>query len=232
MIQVRKASERGHFDHGWLDTSHTFSFSRYYDPRHMGFRALRVINEDRVQPGRGFGSHGHEDMEIVTYVLSGALAHKDSLGTGSTIRPGEFQRMTAGTGITHSEFNPSQDEPVHFYQIWLLPEREGLKPSYEQSAFPEGERHNRLRLVASPDGGYGSLTIHQDARLYLATLDVGQDVTHVIPSGRHAWLQVLRGNVSLNGQVVSAGDGAALSDESGLTIRADRPSEVLLFDLA
>jgi len=232
MIRVRKASERGHFNHGWLDTYHTFSFSRYYDPRHMGFRALRVINEDRVQPGQGFGTHPHEDMEIVTYVLSGALAHKDSLGTGSAIRPGELQRMTAGTGITHSEFNPSQTEPVHLYQIWLLPEREGLEPSYEQRAFPEEERHNRLRLVASPDGGDGSLTIRQDAQLYFATLDEGYEITKDIPSGRHAWLQVLRGNVSLNGQAISAGDGAAVSEESALAIRAESPSEVLLFDLA
>ena len=232
MIRVRKASERGHFDRGWLDTYHTFSFSRYYDPRHMGFRALRVINEDRVQPGRGFGTHGHEDMEIVTYVLSGALAHKDSLGTGSAVRPGELQRMTAGTGITHSEFNPSQTEPVHLYQIWLLPEREGLDPSYEQKAFSEEERHNRLRLVASPDGGDGSLTIRQDARLYLATLDEGHEVSKDIPSDRHAWLQVLRGSVSLNGQAISAGDGAAVSEESALAIRAESPSEVLLFDLA
>jgi redox-sensitive bicupin YhaK (pirin superfamily) len=232
MIRVRKSSERGHFDHGWLDTYHTFSFSRYYDPRHMGFRALRVINEDRVQPAQGFGTHPHEDMEIVTYVLSGALGHKDSLGTGSAIRPGELQRMTAGTGITHSEFNPSQTEPVHLYQIWLLPEREGLEPSYEQRAFPEKERHNRLHLVASPDGRDGSLTIRQDARLYLATLDKGHEVSKDIPAGRHAWLQVLRGNVSLNGQAISAGDGAAVSEESALAIRAESPSEVLLFDLA
>jgi redox-sensitive bicupin YhaK (pirin superfamily) len=232
MIRVRKASERGHFDHGWLDTYHTFSFSRYYDPRHMSFRALRVINEDRVQPGQGFGTHPHEDMEIVTYVLSGALAHKDSLGTGSAIRPGELQRMTAGTGISHSEFNPSQTEPVHLYQIWLLPEREGLDPSYEQKAFSEEERHNRLHLVASPDGSDGSLTIRQDARLYLATLDEGHEVSKDVRPGRHAWLQVLRGNVRLNGQAISAGDGAAVSEESALAIRAESPSEVLLFDLA
>jgi redox-sensitive bicupin YhaK (pirin superfamily) len=232
MIRVRRASERGHFDHGWLDTYHTFSFSRYYDPRHMGFRALRVINEDRVQPGQGFGTHPHEDMEIVTYVLAGALAHKDSLGTGSTIRPHELQRMTAGRGISHSEFNPSQTEPVHLYQIWLLPEREGLDPSYEQKAFSLEERHNRLRLVASPDGDEGSLTIRQDARLYLATLDEGHEVSKDIPPGRHAWLQVLRGKLTLNGQAMSAGDGAAVSEESALAIRADSPSEVLLFDLA
>ncbi len=232
MIRLRKASERGHFDHGWLDTRHTFSFSRYYDPRYMAFRALRVVNEDRVQPGQGFGSHGHEDMEIVTYVLSGALAHRDSLGTGSTLRPGELQRMTAGTGITHSEFNPSQTEPVHLYQIWLLPEREGLEPSYEQRAFPEEERQNRLRLVASPDGSDGSLAIRQDARLFLATLDGGREVSQQVPSGRHAWVQLLRGSVSLNGLTLLAGDGAAVSAESHLTIRADGPSEVLLFDLA
>jgi redox-sensitive bicupin YhaK (pirin superfamily) len=232
MIRVRKASERGHFDHGWLDTHHTFSFSRYYDPRHMGFRALRVINEDRVRPGRGFGTHGQEDMEIVTYVLSGALAHRDSLGTGSTLRAGELQRMTAGTGITHSEFNPSEDEPAHFYQIWLLPDREGLEPSYEQRDFPEAERHNRLRLVASPDGGDGSLAIRQDARLYLTTLDGGHEVSHELTPGRHAWVQVLRGDVTLNGLALTAGDGAALGDEAGLAIRADGASEVLLFDLA
>ncbi len=232
MIRVRKASERGHFDHGWLDTSHTFSFSRYHDPRYMGFRSLRVINEDRVQPGKGFGTHGHEDMEIVTYVLSGALAHKDSLGTGSTLRPGELQRMTAGTGITHSEFNPSPVDSVYLYQIWLLPEREGLAPSYEQRAFSEEERHNRLRLVASPAGSDGSLTIRQDARLYLATLDEGQNVAHEIPAGRHAWLQVLRGDVRLNEQPLSAGDGAAVSDETSVEIQAAGQSEILLFDLA
>ena len=232
MIRIRKASERGHFDHGWLDTSHTFSFSRYYDPRHMGFRALRVINEDRVRPGYGFGTHPHENMEIVTYVLSGALEHKDSLGTGSVIRPGELQRMTAGTGITHSEFNPSREEPVHLYQIWLLPERKGLEPSYEQKAFPDQDRRNRLRLVASPQGDDGSLTIRQDARLYLATLDGGHGVSYEIPAGRHAWVQVLRGNADLNGQAVSAGDGAAVSEESVLAIKADGPCEILLFDLA
>ncbi|MEW4570308.1 pirin family protein [Tautonia sp. JC769] len=232
MIRVRKSGERGHFDHGWLDTYHTFSFARYIDRRHMGFRALRVINEDRVAPGRGFGTHPHNDMEIVTYVLSGALEHRDSLGTGSVIRPGELQRMTAGTGITHSEFNPSDAEPVHLYQIWLLPEREGLEPSYEQRAFPEEERRNRLRLVASPDGGNGSLTIGQDARLYLATLDGGRVVSHELAPGRHAWLQVLRGGVDLNGVGLEAGDGAAMGEEPGLAIRADGPSEVLLFDLA
>jgi quercetin 2,3-dioxygenase len=232
MIRVRKAAERGHFDHGWLDTYHTFSFSRYYDPRHMGFRALRVINEDWVSPGRGFGQHPHENMEIITYVLEGGLAHRDSLGTGSVIRPGELQRMTAGTGITHSEANPSPTEPVHLYQIWLLPEHQGLEPSYEQQAFPAAERHNRLRLVASPDGADGSLTIRQDARVLLATLDQDRQVSHTLRQGRHAWLQVLRGAVDLNGQALAAGDGAALSEESGLAILAGGPSEVMLFDLA
>jgi redox-sensitive bicupin YhaK (pirin superfamily) len=232
MIRVRKASERGHFDHGWLDTYHTFSFARYHDPEHMGFRSLRVINEDRVGPGRGFGMHGHEDMEIVTYVLEGALAHKDSLGTGSALRAGELQRMTAGTGIMHSEFNPSDADPVHLYQIWLLPERRGLEPSYEQKAFPAGERHNRLRLVAAPDGRDGALAIRQDARLYLGTLDGGREVTHDLAPGRHAWVQVLRGTVSLNGADLAAGDGAAVSDESRLALRAGGPSEVLVFDLS
>ena len=232
MIRVRKASERGHFDHGWLDTYHTFSFSQYYEPKHMGFRALRVINEDQFAAGRGFGTHPHKDMEIVTYVLSGALAHRDSLGTGSTIGPGELQRMTAGTGIRHSEFNPSPTEPVHLYQIWLLPEREGLEPSYEQKAFPEEERKNRLRVVASPDGEDGSLSIRQDARLYLALLEAGREVSHELTPGRHAWLQVLRGGVNLNGLPLLAGDGAAVGDEAGLAIRSDGPSEVLLFDLA
>ena len=232
MIRIRKAAERGHFDHGWLDTYHTFSFSRYYDPRQMGFRSLRVINEDRVSPGKGFGLHPHENMEIVTYVLEGGLAHRDSLGTGSVIRPGELQRMTAGTGITHSEANPSPTEPVHLYQIWLLPEREGLEPGYEQKAFPAEERRNRLRLVASPDGAEGSLTIRQDARILLGTLEEGKPVSYTLREGRHAWLQVLRGAVDLNGVALAAGDGAAVSEESGLAIRARGPSEVMLFDLA
>lgn len=232
MIRIRRASERGHFDHGWLNTYHSFSFSRYHDPRHMGFRSLRVINEDWIAAGRGFGTHPHEDMEIVTYVLEGELAHRDSLGTGSTIRPGELQRMTAGTGIEHSEYNPSPTEPVHLYQIWLLPERSGLQPSYEQKAFPAEERRNRFRLVASPDGRDGSLSIRQDARLYLASLEAGGELDHAIEPDRHAWLQVLRGDAALNGLPVSAGDGAAISAESRLSIRSDTPAEVLLFDLA
>jgi redox-sensitive bicupin YhaK (pirin superfamily) len=232
MIAVRRSADRGHFNHGWLDTYHTFSFSDYYDPAHMGFRSLRVINEDRVAAGQGFGMHPHRDMEIVTYVLSGALAHRDSLGHGETLRPGELQRMSAGTGIRHSEFNPSESEPVHLYQIWLLPRAAGLPPSYEQKAFAAEERHNRLRLVASPTGEAGSLTIQQDARLFLATFDPGTAVAHELAAGRHAWLQVLRGSVQLNDQSLTAGDGAAVSSESKLPIRATEPAEILLFDLA
>jgi redox-sensitive bicupin YhaK (pirin superfamily) len=232
MIHIRKAAERGHFDHGWLDTWHTFSFADYFDPAHMGFRALRVINDDRVEAGQGFGTHGHRDMEIVTYVLEGALEHRDSMGNGSVLRPGELQRMSAGTGIRHSEFNPSRTEPVHLYQIWLLPARNGLMPSYEQRGFSGAERQDRLRLVASPDGADGSLTIHQDARLYLSTLGAGQAVTHALPPGHHAWLQVLRGQVTLNGQSLTEGDGAAVSAEKELQIGSDDGGEVLLFDLA
>jgi hypothetical protein len=232
MIQVRKAAERGHADHGWLNTYYTFSFADYYDPRQMGFRALRVMNEDRVQPGQGFGMHGHRDMEIVTYVLSGSLQHKDSMGNGSAIRAGELQRMTAGTGVRHSEFNDSPAEPVHLYQIWLLPERNGLKPEYELRQFSEADKQGRFRLVASPEGKDGSLTIHQDARLYLANVEEGTAQNHVLQSGRHAWLQVLRGRVTLNGQTLSAGDGAAISEERGLEVAGQQDSELMLFDLA
>ncbi len=232
MIQVRKAAERGHFNHGWLDTYHTFSFGDYYDPAHMGFRSLRVINDDRVAPGQGFGMHGHRDMEIVTYILDGVLAHRDSMGNGSVLRPGELQHMTAGTGVRHSEFNPSERDEVHLYQIWLLPDRNGLKPGYEQAAVSEEEKRGRLRLVASPDGAEGSLTIHQDARLYLAALAPGESVRHAIEPGRAAWLQVLRGSVSALGHDLAAGDGVAVTDESALSVRAATPSEILLFDLA
>jgi quercetin 2,3-dioxygenase len=231
MITVRPASERGQGQYGWLDTRHTFSFNNYHDPRHTSFRALRVMNEDWIAPGQGFGTHGHRDMEIVTYVLEGALAHKDSLGNGSVLRPGEFQRMTAGTGIEHSEFNPSDSEPVHLYQIWLFPERRGLVPSYDQRAFAEGERQGKLRVVASPDGRDGSLTIHQDAEVFLSTLDVGNQVTHELAPGRHAWIQVLRGAVKLKDMTLSAGDGAAVSDESLVYLGAVEPAEVMLFDL-
>jgi redox-sensitive bicupin YhaK (pirin superfamily) len=232
MIRIRKAAERGHFDHGWLDTHHTFSFADYYDPAHTGFRSLRVINDDRVAPGQGFGMHGHRDMEIVTYVLDGALAHRDSMGNGSVLRPGELQHMTAGTGIRHSEFNPSDRQEVHLYQIWLLPERDGLRPSYDQKAFPEQQRQGKLRLVASPTGEQGSLTIRQDARLYLSTLGAGEAVAHTLAPGRHAWLQVLRGRAALNGQPLTAGDGAAVSEEERLEIQGQDDAEVLLFDLA
>ena len=230
MIRVRKAEERGYFDHGWLKTYHTFSFADYYDPQHMGFRALRVMNEDRVAPGRGFGEHPHRDMEIVTYVLSGALEHRDSLGNGEVLRPGEFQRMTAGSGIRHSEFNPSDSESVHLYQIWLLPREKGLRPGYEQKAFPEQERRGTLRLVASPDGEEGSLTIQQDARIYLSLLDAQESVSHSFTGG-HGWLQVLRGQVRLNDAALKAGDGAAISGEPRVEMAAVEDSEILLFDL-
>src|ERR1700737_3160776 len=232
MIRIRKAAQRGHFNHGWLDTHHTFSFGDYYDPAHMGFRSLRVINDDRLQAGQGFGMHGHRDMEIVTYVLEGALEHKDSMGNGSILRAGELQHMTAGTGVRHSEFNPSDKEWVHLYQIWLLPERKGLKPSYEELALGEAQKRGRFRLIASPDGAEGSLTIHQDARLYLASLLPGEVVSHEIEPGRAAWLQVLRGNVNFHGNDLSAGDGVAVTDENALSVQAAVPSEILLFDLA
>jgi len=231
MFQVRKAAERGHFDHGWLDTYHTFSFGEYYDPAHMGFRSLRVINDDRVEPGQGFGMHGHRDMEIVTYVLEGALEHKDSMGNGSILKAGELQRMTAGTGVRHSEFNPSDNEGVHLYQIWLLPERKGLEPSYEELTVGEDEKHGRFRLVASPTGAEGGLTIHQDVRLYLASLLPGQAVAHQIERGRAAWLQVLRGSVNVLGNDLATGDGVAVTDEKAIAVQATGQSEVLLFDL-
>ncbi len=234
MITVRPAKERGHFSHGWLDTWHTFSFDQYYDPRHMGFRSLRVINEDRVQPGRGFGMHGHRDMEILTYVLEGELAHRDSTGTGSAIRHGEVQRMSAGTGIRHSEFNHSQSQPVHLLQIWILPKQAGLEPGYEQKRIPEGEERNQLRLIAAPDARDGAVTIHQDARVYASLLDAGKTLTYEPAAGRHVWLQVARGTISVNDTRLAAGDGAAISDESTLNItgEADSTAEFLLFDLA
>jgi redox-sensitive bicupin YhaK (pirin superfamily) len=229
MIRIRKAAERGHFNHGWLDTRHTFSFADYYDPQFMGFRSLRVINEDKVKPGHGFGTHSHRDMEIVTYVLEGALAHRDSMGTGSVIRPGEVQRMSAGTGVLHSESNPSKEEGVHFLQIWILPERRGLTPEYEQKSFPAEERQDRLRVVASPQGRDGSLTIHQDVNLYAATLSDGQSLTHELQPERYAWVQVARGEVDLSGHALKEGDGAAIESEPALTLRGR--GEILLFDL-
>jgi redox-sensitive bicupin YhaK (pirin superfamily) len=232
MIQVRKSHERGHFNHGWLDTYHTFSFGDYRDPRYMHFRALRVMNEDRVAAGQGFGMHPHRDMEIVTYVLEGELEHRDSMGNGEVLRTGELQRMTAGTGVMHSEFNPSPTEPVHLYQIWLFPEQKGLAPGYEQKAFLEEEKQNRWRVVASRDAREGSLTIHQDADLHLARLERGRRLEYSLRPGRHAWLQVLRGRVDLNGQNLQAGDGAAASDEAMLALEVPEEAEVLLFDLA
>jgi quercetin 2,3-dioxygenase len=232
MIRVRKAKERGHAQHGWLESYHTFSFADYHDPAFMGFRALRVINEDRVQPGEGFGTHSHRDMEIVTYVLDGALQHKDSLGTGSIIRPGEVQRMTAGTGVSHSEFNASRGELVHFLQIWILPEKQGLPPSYEQRAFPGSQRGDRLQLVGSRDAREGSVEIHQDVDLYAGILSSGAAFRHELRSKRHVWLQVAYGELSVNDQMLSAGDGAALSDEGAVEVSVRDDSEILLFDLA
>jgi quercetin 2,3-dioxygenase len=231
MIRLRKALDRGHADHGWLNTYHTFSFADYQDPAQMGFRSLRVINEDRVAPGMGFGTHGHRDMEIISYVLEGALEHKDSMGNGSVLRPGEFQRISAGTGIRHSESNPSPTEPVHFYQIWLLPERVGIEPSYEQKRFADEEKQGQLQLVASRDGAEGSLLIHQDARIYLATLRPSESVVHPA-SGRNLWLQVLRGKVEAGGHALQASDGLSASGEPRLSITALEPAEVMLFDLA
>jgi len=235
MIKVRKAGQRGHADHGWLDTYHSFSFADYYDPAHMGFRSLRVINEDFVAPCRGFETHGHKDMEIITYVLDGALEHKDSLGTGSVIRRGEVQRMSAGTGIQHSEYNPSQRDPLHLLQIWILPEKRDLEPGYEQKEFPQSERQGKLRVLASRDGRDGSLRIHQDASLSAALLAGGQKVTHALGADRHAWVQVARGSVNLNGSVLETGDGAAVTGENEVTLSGNAssgPAEVLLFDLA
>ncbi len=232
MITIRSAKQRGHFDHGWLDTWHTFSFGDYYDPQQVQFRALRVMNEDTVAPGQGFGMHGHRDMEIITHVLSGALEHRDSLGNGEVLRPGELQRMTAGSGIRHSEFNPSATEPVHLYQVWLTPRQVGLQPSYDQRAFPAIDRQGRLQLVASTDGASGSLTIQQDARIYLGCADAGQELRHQLDAGRHAWLQVLRGEIKLGENSLHAGDGAAISDEAGLQLTGVQPAEIMLFDLS
>ncbi len=234
MIQVRKGSDRGHANHGWLDTHHTFSFANYYDPGFMGFRSLRVINEDFVKPGYGFPTHPHNDMEIITYVLEGSLEHKDSMGTGSVIRPGEVQKMSAGTGVRHSEFNHSEDEPVHLYQIWILPEKSGIKPNYEQKAIPADEKKGKLRLVASPSGnGNGAVKLYQDAELFTTELGQGESVEHAIAPERYAWIQVARGAVNLNGHELKAGDGAAVSQEKLLTLSGTaEKSEVLLFDLA
>jgi redox-sensitive bicupin YhaK (pirin superfamily) len=232
MIIVRPAGERGHAQHGWLDSHHTFSFADYQDPDHMGFQALRVINEDRVAPGQGFGAHPHRDMEILSYVVEGALEHKDSIGTGSVIRPGDVQRMSAGTGVRHSEFNASKTEPVHFLQIWIIPSRMGVAPGYEQKAFADEAKAGRLAVVASPDGRAGSLTIHADALVYAGTFDEGAKGTLELAPGRHAWVQVVRGKVRVNGESLGAGDGAALSLEPAVRLEGVDRAEVLVFDLA
>lgn len=232
MITLRPGHERGQTQLSWLDSRHTFSFDRYYDPRYLGFRALRVINEDRVKPGAGFGTHPHRDMEIITYVLDGALAHKDSLGTGSVIRPGDIQRMTAGTGISHSEFNHSPTEPVHLLQIWILPEQRGLEPGYEQRALDLHEHRGQWRLIAARDGRAGAVTVHQDVDVFVAVLATGERLAYGLRSGRHAWLQVARGALRVKELPLNAGDGAAISEEETINIVADADSEVLLFDLA
>ena len=232
MITRRPARERGHADHGWLDTWHTFSFARYYDPQHMGFRTLRVINDDIVKAGAGFGTHPHDNMEIVTYVLDGALEHKDSMGTGSVLRPGDVQHMTAGTGVTHSEFNHDADRDLRLLQIWILPERRGLEPGYEEANFPIEEKRDRLRLIVSPGGRQESLKIHQDVSVYASVLDEGRTVIHELKPGRHAWVQVARGDVEVNGVALEQGDGAAVSDEAKLVIAGRRQAEFLVFDLA
>jgi len=231
MLTVRKAEDRGHANHGWLDTHHTFSFADYYNPNFMGFGALRVINDDRVAPGRGFPPHSHRDMEIVTYVLEGALRHQDSMGNGSIIKPGEVQRMSAGTGVTHSEYNASDKEPVHFLQIWILPRRAGLAPGYEQKFFADDEKLERLRLVASPDGADGSVRIQQDARMFAAILKGGKPVIHDFDPGRLGWLHVARGSAEVNGTPLKEGDGVAIRGTEHLSISSQRGGEILLFDL-
>ncbi|MGH9549762.1 MAG: pirin family protein [Terriglobales bacterium] len=232
MINIRRSAERGGGDFGWLKTQHSFSFDTYHDPRFMGFRSLRAINEDWVQAGHGFPMHPHRDMEIITYVLDGALEHKDSMGNGSTIRPGDGQRMSAGTGVRHSEANASKSDAAHLLQIWILPDRSGHQPGYEQKAFPEVEKRGKLRLIASPDGADGSVTIHQDAKLYVSLLAPGQEVAHALDKNRYAWLQVAKGAVELTGKSLNQGDGAAVSDEQKLAIKGTEDAEILLFDLA
>jgi redox-sensitive bicupin YhaK (pirin superfamily) len=232
MINIRRSDERGGGDFGWLNTRHTFSFDSYYDPRFMGFRSLRVINEDLVAPASGFPTHPHRDMEIITYILEGQLEHRDSLGTGSIILPGDGQRMTAGRGIRHSEFNPSKTDRVHLLQIWILPEKKGLEPSYEQKSFPESEKQGKLRLIASQDGKDGSVKINQDAQLYVSLLAPGQAVDHEFTGQRHGWLQVAKGAILLNGLRLKQGDGAAISEEKMVEIKGAQDAEILLFDLA
>ncbi len=231
MLTIRKSHERGHFDHGWLNTYHTFSFDQYYDPRYMGFRSLRVINEDFVAPGRGFPTHGHRDMEIITYILEGGLKHEDSMGNGSVIRPGDVQRMTAGTGVRHSEKNASDAERVHLLQIWILPNAEDLQPGYEQKAFSEDERRGQFRLIASNEGREGSVRLNQDVNLFASILDAGQEVEHTMDPARYGWIQVARGSISVNGENAGQGDGVVVVAESSLKIKAQEDAEILLFDL-
>lgn len=232
MIRLRKANDRGHADHGWLNSYHTFSFAGYRDPNHMGFQSLRVMNEDRVAPGQGFGTHAHDNMEIISYVLDGALEHKDSMGNGEVLGPGEFQCISAGTGIEHSEFNPSSDKPVHFYQIWLIPNERGLAPTYQQQRFPDDQLADQLQLVASPEGQDGSLVIHSDARVYLSKLTKDRKVEIPTKADRHVWLQVLRGSVDLAEDRLETGDAAAVSEETALTCQAISDAEIMVFDLA
>jgi hypothetical protein len=232
MVTLRPAAERGRTQIDWLDSRHSFSFGDFQDPGQMGFRTLRVINDDRVAPAAGFGMHGHRDMEIITYVLDGVLEHRDSLGTGEVIRRGDVQRMTAGTGIRHSEFNPSQTEPVHFLQVWIFPHQRGLQPTYEQKHFPETDKRGRLRLIASPDARDGALEIHQDVEIFASVLGSSDRLTHALREGRSAWLQVAAGGVRLNGHPMVEGDGAAVVNESELTMVSDGGAEFLLFDLA
>ena len=232
MIAIRKAEDRGHANHGWLDSHHTFSFADYYDPREMGFGSLRVINEDRVAPGMGFGKHPHRDMEIISYVIDGALEHRDSMGTGSVIRPGDVQRMSAGTAVTHSEYNHSRADLVHFLQIWIEPKAGGIPPSYEQKHFTVDEKRGRLRLVASPDGAEGSVTVHQDAWLYASVLEDGDTVRHALAAGHHAYVHVVKGSVTVNGVAVGTGDGVKITGESELVFSDANGAEILLFDMA
>ena len=232
MIHIRKSQERGHANHGWLNTYFTFSFADYYDPKHVQFRTLRVLNDDRIAAGAGFPEHPHRDMEIITYVLEGGLAHRDSMGNGSVIRPGDVQYMSAGTGVTHSEFNASKTEPAHLLQIWMLPEEKGLKPVYGQKTFADGEKREKLRLVASPDGRDGSVTIRQDNELYATVLEAGESVRHELKPDRHAYVQVARGSVKLNGTELQEGDGAAISAEKAVELTGVKDAEVLMFDLA
>lgn len=231
MITIRKAEDRGQADHGWLNSHHTFSFANYYDPQHMGFRHLRVINEDRVAPGHGFPTHPHRDMEIISYIISGSLAHRDSIGNTEVIGAGGVQRFSAGTGITHSEFNPSDTDPVHFLQIWILPEKQGLQPSYEQKIFPAPEKQGDWRKLASPDASDGAVKIHQDVELYATVIAPGERRIYALKPDRHAWIQVVRGTLTLNGTPLQPGDGVAVSQATQLTLEADTEAEVLLFDL-